>query len=458
MKTGFIKRTLAHFAIFSLVAGCGGPSAPPPQTPKDETVGKPTIPAAAAKKAISGEAQKDFDTALKSYKESGGVTSKNCADLANEFAQVYTSHPNVAAAKFNEGVIWEECAETDKAKAAYEELVRTHHKFGAALNNLGEICFRRGEIPCALSYFEKAADSKSSAGYSNLALLQRNRAIKGEPMLVKDAVDNIHRALAMDSFNIEAYGTLAILLYDHAKKRSQLNMARLICVQATKKDPKYAPIRNTLGLINLKMEKVTPALISFREAVSLDPTLIDSHMNIGAITLGFRDYDAAEEAFSKVLALGPKDEETRFAATVGLGVAFRGQRKYEKAMAKYKEAKAMQPNNVDIDYNMGVLVQDYLFNPEPVEKGVAQLEKAKTFLVKYLSNGQDPEKKQDVELRIKNIDELIPMMLEQEKMAREMRAEMKAQAERDKMQPPQPPVVDKKEEPQPIQGGQNPNN
>ena len=85
---------------------------------------------------------------------------------------------------------------------------------------------------------------------------------------------------------------------------------------------------------------MTPALAEFRKAVALNHDYMEAHMNIGAITLSFRDYDSAEEAFAKVLGLKP-DKKMKFDALVGLGVAYRGQRKFAEAMAKYKEAKKL---------------------------------------------------------------------------------------------------------------------
>jgi tetratricopeptide (TPR) repeat protein len=315
-----------------------------------------------------------------------------------------------------------------KAEQIYQAVLQKHPNFGPALNNLGQIYYGRGEESVAIQYFQKAVKVKTSEAYANLAVLQRNRALKGDMQALQGAIENVHRALAVDSFNIEAYGTLALALYDHAKNPSQLEMARLICAQAIKVNPKYPPIYNILGLVLLRMGKVTPALREFRKAAALNPDYLEAQMNIGAVVLGFRDYESAAKAFTKVLSLNP-DKKIKMQALIGLGVALRGQRKFDEAMQKYNEAKALSPNNPAIAYNMGILVQDYQFNAANPDAAIAQLARARAFLQQYASNGRDPAKMKDVKRRLKNIDEMIPMLREQKKMMEEMK----------KMQQQQPP-------------------
>lgn len=414
----------ASVVLTALLFACGGPKPEPTTGPGgagDGAGGGAALPAA-PKRVVSKAAKADFKDAIRAYeraKKSGGINKSNCASLAGSFAEVFQDHPKLAEAKFNEGVIWEECGDVGKAEAAYQALLRRHPKFGAALNNLGQIYFTRGNTGQAISYFNRAAQVKNSEAYANLAVIQRNQAIDGNVQAIKDAINNVHRALAVDSFNIEAYATLALVLYDHSKSNSQLEMARLICVQATKVDENYAPIYNILGLILLQQGKVTPALAEFKKAVALNRNFLEAHMNIGAITLSFRDYKTAEESFNSVLSLNPV-RKTKVDALVGLGVALRGQRKFREAMARYKEALALDPSNVGIAYNQGILVQDYMFDASNPARAIRDLQTAAGYLQKYIGGGRDNAKLKDARRRVKNINELIPMLREQQKMMREM--------------------------------------
>lgn len=337
--------------------------------------------------------------------------------MAEKFAEVYQAYPKLIEAKFNQGAVLQSCGEAAKAEQLYQQLLQTHPDFGPAINNLGQIARERGDLAQATSYFEKAASLKDSSGYANLALLQRDRALRGDDKALKEAINNIHRALAVDSFNVGAYEAKATLVYDHAKDKSQLEIARLICIQAISRFPDYAPVHNVLGLILLRMDEVTRALKEFRQAVALDPNFIEAHMNIGAITLSFRDYKTAEASFSHVLSLSP-NPKIKFDATVGLGVACRGQQRFDQAMQLYKEAKQLDPSNPLVNYNMGILLQDYLFDAANPGKAIETLTEARSLLQLYISaGGKISSRVHDAKQRIKNIDEMIPLLREQQKMS-----------------------------------------
>ncbi|MCC6747685.1 MAG: tetratricopeptide repeat protein [Deltaproteobacteria bacterium] len=426
--------TKLSFVVGASVLVACGPSTPAPKTGADlakekaaKESGEASIQAMMppkAKREVSGAAAQDFATAVKRYREARqrGLSKGDCASVAEAFGSIYAGNTKLVEAKFNEGAVWHECGDLAKAEQIYQGILNQHAGYGPALNNLGQIYLGRGSEPQALSYFEKAAGQKNSEGYANLALVQRNRALQGDSGSLKDGVNNIHRSLAVDSHNIEAYATLALLLYDHAKSPAQLEMARLICLQAARVDPKYSPIYNILGLVLLKSGRVTPALVEFRRAVSIDPNFKEALMNIGAVTLSFRDYKSAEQAFAKVLSLSPA-KSTQIAATIGLGVALRGQRKFADAMARYQEVQKLDPSNLDISYNMGLIVQDYTFDASNPAKGIAALQQAEGHFNRYIAGGQNQGKVEDARRRIKNINEMIPMLREQEKMGAQPAAE-----------------------------------
>ena len=415
------------------LAACGGPAKPAkgPTAAPPPPSGGPTKMAPTKRRRISKAAKMGFVDAVKAYKKAKrkGINASNCADIAGNFASVFAAHPKLPEAGFNEGVVWEECGNLANAEKAYQGVLRKHPKHGPSLNNVGQIYFNKGQVGIAVQYFTKAAAAKSSEGYANLAVIQRNKALE-DPQALSTAVANVHRALAMDSFNIEAYGTLALVLYDHAKNRSQLEMARLICAQGMKVDAKYPPMYNIMGLIYLRMGKVTQALANFRQAATLNKNYLEALMNIGAITLSFRDYKSAEEAFRRVLKLNLK-RETKVQALVGLGVALRGQKRFKEALTTYNKARKLDASNVGISYNIGILIQDYTFDASDPIKAIKQLKEAASYLEKYASRGTSAIKKRDVKRRLKNINDMIPMLREQHKMMEQMK--------KMQQQPPPPP-------------------
>jgi tetratricopeptide (TPR) repeat protein len=178
-------------------------------------------------------------------------------------------------------------------------------------------------------------------------------------------------------------------------------------------------VYNTLGLVELKRNKISLAIANFKRAIEMDPEHNEARMNAAALSLKYRDYKTAEENFRAVLTAQPKNYE----ATIGLGVALRGNRKIEEAEQMYLAAQKLAPNNPETYFNLGVLYQEY--------KGVGDkvaLQKAQDYYRQYV--GKNGPRRREAEKRIKDIDEMFAALAEAEKLqkeAEEMQRKMEEQ-------------------------------
>ena len=77
-------------------------------------------------------------------------------------------------------------------------------------------------------------------------------------------------------------------------------------------------------MIYLKLEQRPAALAEFQKAVSLNDKFAPGHLNIGAMALSYRDYDAAEREFAKAVNLDPNSPE----AHLDYAYALDGQRAF----------------------------------------------------------------------------------------------------------------------------------
>ena len=162
------------------------------------------------------------------------------------------------------------------------------------------------------------------------------------------AKKNLQRALAIDDAFMPAFNQLALYYFQLAKKRAgsvkstgkgsrgrqvvthasvgkradvqQLELAALVCSQAIRKNPNYAPIHNTAGLIQNELGQVNGAVGEFATAAKLDPKFFEAQMNFAAVNLGFRGFEQAQAAYTKALAMRPNDYD----AHLGLALALRG--------------------------------------------------------------------------------------------------------------------------------------
>lgn len=423
--------TSGTWLLAAVVAiGCGGPEKPKvksasdlPPPPKAEEV---------VKREATAAEKKEFDEAVAEYKKitQEGLDPKKCGEMAKLFGDLADKYPDLTDARYNEGAVKERCKDVDGARKAYLAVLKTNGSHAPSLGAIGRLSLAAGDEARAMEYFEQAvkADPKSPYGYLGKGMVLRERGRRGDKEAVTQAVSELRKTLAVDAANMDAYGTLALLIYDHAgNDHARLDLARLVCEQAKKIDKNYAPTYNVLGLIWLKRENFTAALTQFKKAVEMDNDLLEVHLNIGAIALSFRDYVLAEESFKQALRLQPKHVD----AQIGLGVALRGQRKPREAEEAYIKAGELAPDNPAVDYNLGVLYQDYL------DQTPEQLNQAEKHYEKYLAKAPKGGKVEDIKSRIKTIHDNIKaieeakrMQAEAERMQKEMERQQKEMEER----------------------------
>jgi tetratricopeptide (TPR) repeat protein len=442
------------------VGGADNPKqAPPPQTTQEEAENKPPAanttstdnPAMMAQKAppvkkVAATARKSFDAAFDKWeaaKKAGPIGQKSCSSLAEAFSDAAKEQDVAAQAHFNAGSILEDCGQDKDAEEEYQKALAANPKFAPAIANLGELAYKRKDVSGARQKFEAAiaADPRGAASaYNNLAVILFQEAREGNTSAYKDAISKLRRALAIDSDSMPAYALLALIYYTTSEgDRSKLQLAELVCKEANLSNDHFAPIYNTMGLIELRKKNVTGALKHFEKAVDLDPRYVEAHLNIGAIGLSSRQYEKAEKSFQVVLKLQPSNID----AVIGLGVAMRGQKKFDEAEAMYKKALELDPRNCAVPYNLGVLYQDYKNDPSN-----NNLKEAQKFYNQYLGCAKTNKRKaDDAQRRIKDIDDTFAALEQQKKMEAELKAqqeemerqqkEMEKQQQQQQQQAPQ---------------------
>jgi hypothetical protein len=102
-----------------------------------------------------------------------------------------------------------------------------------------------------------------------------------------------------------------------------------------------------------------------------------------------------------------------------MGVATRGLKKIDEAESWYKKASELKPSDCAVQYNLGVLYQDYKSDPNN-----GNLNTAKDLFGKFRScSGADAKKSADAERRMKDIDDTFAAIEQQKKMEAELKAQ-----------------------------------
>jgi tetratricopeptide (TPR) repeat protein len=186
-----------------------------------------------------------------------------------------------------------------------------------------------------------------------------------------------------------------------------------VASQAIRKNPNYAPIHNTAGLIQVELGDFNGAVGHFRAARKLDPKFVEAHLNYAAVNLSFRGFEEAMHAYRAVVRLRPRSYE----AHLGLALALRGQIRgterdslVEQAQRHLDRAKQIAPNRPEAYYNEAILTQE--FKAKASEKQAKpMLKKALSLYGEFIARAGDQKRFSDAIQRSKERQQDIEQML-----------------------------------------------
>jgi tetratricopeptide (TPR) repeat protein len=475
---------IALVGLTATLMACGGPT-----LGKD---GKPVLDPSkdsgrksAGSVAVSKEAAATFDGALEQFVEHDKKQDWNdasCGSVADAFekaASTQKSDTKVAfpEAIYNSGLAYQRCGKDAEARGRFEETLQADSGFHRAKAQLALYDFAKsGDLDGTIGKLDQIirdAKFQNVEGLVALAALQMDRGSDQADSDGKNDLEraqrNLQRALAIDDSYMPAFNQLAVYYLEQAKAKAgaaakkgrrgrrgmevsgvkgidvdgqQLDLAALVASQAQRKNPNYAPIHNTTGLIQVQLKNFNGAVKSFGRARQLDSKFFEAHMNYAAVSLSFRGYEEAEKAYRDALKLRPNE----FEAHLGLALALRGQitdSNFEKmvaaAQAELDAAKKLDASRAETYYNEAILTHEFKAKRAAGPNAVPQLEKAAQQYRDFVAKAGDGAEFADAVKRSKerstDIDDTIKFIKEgaqAEKDAAEAEKAAKEQAAADK--------------------------
>ena len=389
-KFRLLRASLVSLAMFA--AACGGKDA---ETP----VGKGGAVVAAPTAAISAEAANRFAAALDAFNahdKANDWSADTCASVAAQFQAAAAEQPGgkLPGAIYDAGLTYQRCGNDKEAKARFQQALQVDPSDTYSRGRLALYQYKAdGNEDSAIGTFQQLvldAKFQNVPALTNLAMLQMARDSSSPGDHCKDDLDcakqNLQRALAIDDSYMPAFNELALLYFQIAKKRAgtvkskgghsvatnaaiakradgqQLELAALVCSQAIRKNPNYAPIHNTAGLIQNELGQVNGAVQEFALAAKLDARFFEAQMNYAAVNLSFRGFEQAQGAYQKALAMRPNDYD----AHLGLALALRGlitdvnyDTQVAAVQAELDTCKKLDAQRPDAYYNEGILTQEF---------------------------------------------------------------------------------------------------
>jgi tetratricopeptide (TPR) repeat protein len=389
------KSMMVAAALLVWATGCSSTG----EGPGSKVPGKPTGPTDSKGNEVSAAAVNKFNTALDgmaAHDKAGDWNDANCTATAAAFVEAAKEQGDktFGEALYNAGLANQRCKKDKEAKDFFKQVLDKDPKFHRARSQLALYAFAEsGEknFDQAISEMRQAAITdaqfKNVEALVNLGMLyikRNNQTADSEgPTDLARAKKYIQSALAVDDGFMPAFNQLAILYMETANQKAgrdakqktatngakqkkvdtqALELAALVCSQAVRKNPKYAPVHNTAGMIQVELGNLNSAVGEFNNARTLDPTFYEAQMNYAAVNLTFRGFAQAEEAYRAALKMRPSDYD----AHLGLALALRGQiddsnfdKKVAEAAAEIDAAKKAAPDRAETYYNEAILTQEY---------------------------------------------------------------------------------------------------
>jgi len=106
-------------------------------------------------------------------------------------------------------------------------------------------------------------------------------------------------------------------------------------------DPHNAVLRVKLATLYVRQSRLKNALDQVKQAIALDPKLIEARLLEAGISSAMGDNALAEQQYEEVLRLDPKNQE----ACLYLGTLYAKHGKYEEALKTFQRLSALDPHS-----------------------------------------------------------------------------------------------------------------
>jgi tetratricopeptide (TPR) repeat protein len=158
------------------------------------------------------------------------------------------------------------------------------------------------------------------------------------------AIELLGQAHALDRGQATYVYALGIALLAAGREE----IARLCFQNAVILEPGFAAAHNNLGVV-LAERAPTPAMESFRRAISIDADMVDAHYNLAKALRKAGRLDESIAHYRIAVTLQPG----LAAAHNNLGIALAQQNRIDDAIAAYRAALVADPDCADAHYNLG---------------------------------------------------------------------------------------------------------
>jgi len=212
----------------------------------------------------------------------------------------------------------------------------------------------RGWLDEAVKEFLKAIelDPDSAHAHDNLA------TVYAEKKLYREALAEYLAALRLEPDSATAHYNLACFLASHGR-----DMAIAQYQEVLQLDPEYPDAHLNLGLAQAEQGNVDEATRALGRAIELAPKDPFPRHELAALLMDEGDHRGAIGHLKEVVRLEPGN----FEAWLDLGISYAQKGFYAEAERAYAKARALQPEDLLLNYNLSALYALWGKAPDALE-------------------------------------------------------------------------------------------
>ncbi len=311
------------------------------------------------------------------------------------FAQVVQYQPEWTEAHFNLGLAYFKANNMIQASKSLEMATRQDPELGEAWVLLAQSYQRQRRSGAAMDAYEQCVQHVPSNVDCRLGQVQTALDNREDPARV---IERIREILRINSTSIGAY----VMLSQAYMRQGDPKLARFALNKAKQANP-MADLSPTLhcnlGMIYREMGLQYDAIAEFERAIELDPSHVQSLVNLANVKILNLDFEGAQSLSQAAV----NADATHVSARLALGIAKRGLGDLDGSKAVFDGLLAEDPSNTDAMYALAVLYGDYIRDwPKAIEQyeelisrtpGIAEDDPLYTYLEDIKRNVEREEKR-----------------------------------------------------------------
>lgn len=344
------------------------PAVPDPAAPAQPapTTAAPTTPTEAAPPQAPSIVIAQQDAVAQKVNDAVSMLTVKDAARAQRAVEILqgalAEHPDVAAIHYNLGVAYMALGQESEARKAWTRATEVDPTFAKAWKNLGVASAASGRVDLALANFQSGTRYNAQDLDLRVASVSALRQLKR----YDEAVAEAKRALFINSKYIDIYTELAAVYLE----TSQLDLARFTLLKALAEidgAKSNARLHAVLGEVNYRLAYPADAILNFQTALQLDPYQLPALLYLAGYYMDNRAWADATPLLERAASVAPKDAGIRQT----LGVSYRGEKRFEDAIAAYNMSLTLKPQDPEPHRNLAVLYGDYM---KAYDKALASIE------------------------------------------------------------------------------------